>query len=153
MTSQHSRILLALIALVLLATSAQAQKTPKPTIPAGSKVYLAKMEGELDGFVSAQILKKKLPVTLVTDEAVADFIMTGGAVKGIHKWYDTVITGGERDRNQGNVKIVSVKEKTVIWAGEAGDRSFWWGALKKGGTRKVAERIVNKMKEQIVFTK
>jgi hypothetical protein len=62
-----------------------------------------------------------------------------------------VMTGVERDRNQGNIQIVDVKQKTVVWAGEAGDRSFWWGSLKKGGTRKVAERTVNKMKDQIAF--
>jgi hypothetical protein len=61
------------------------------------------------------------------------------------------MTGVERDRNQGNIQIVDVKQKTVVWAGEAGDRSFWWGPLKKGGTRKVAERTVNKMKDQIAF--
>lgn len=152
MNSQQ-RLATAGLLLLLITIAVIAQKQTKPTIPAGSKVFIAKMEGELDGFVSAQILKKKIPVTVVTDEAQADFIMTGGAVKGIHKWYDTVITGGERDRNQGNITIVSVKDKSVIWAGEAGDRSFWWGALKKGGTRKVAERIVNKMKSQIAFPK
>ncbi len=121
----------------------------KPRIPNDSKIFIAKMEGELDGFISSQILKKKLPVTVVTDENLADYIITGGATKGIHKWYDTVITGIERDRNQGSIQVVSVKDKSVIWADEAGDRSLWWGPLKKGGRRKVAERLVNKMKSEL----
>jgi hypothetical protein len=37
----------------------------------------------------------------------------------------------------------------MIWAGEAGDRSLWWGSLKRGGQRKVADRIVSKMKDDL----
>ena len=32
----------------------------------------------------------------------------------------------------------------------AGDRSLWWGALKKGGQRKVADRLVGKMNTQFI---
>jgi hypothetical protein len=34
----------------------------------------------------------------------------------------------------------------MVWAGEAGDRSLMWG----GGQRKVADRIVSKMKDQLL---
>jgi hypothetical protein len=44
---------------------------------------------------------------------------------------------------------VSVKEKQLVWAGEAGDRSMWWGGLKRGGQRKVADRIVNQLKKDL----
>lgn len=109
------------------------------------------MPDGFDGFISAEILKRKLPLTVVDDERAADFIITGGTNKGVHNWYDTVFGSGyERDRNQGNIKIIRVKDRTVVWAGEAGDRSFWWGALKKGGQRKVADRIVGKMNSQFI---
>jgi hypothetical protein len=39
-----------------------ADKKPKPhPIPSGSKVYIAKMENDLDGFITTEVLKKKLP--------------------------------------------------------------------------------------------
>jgi hypothetical protein len=97
------------------------------------------------------MVKRKLPLTIVTDERAADFIITGGTTKGVHKWYDTVFGSGyERDRNQGSIRVVRVKDRTVIWAGEAGDRSLWWGVWKKGGQRKVADRIVGKMNSQFI---
>lgn len=133
--------------------------SPPPTIPAaeratspiGAKFYIAPMPDGFDGFIAAEILKRKLPLTVVADEGMADFIITGGTNKGVHKWYDTVFGSGyERDRNQGNIRVIRVKDKTVVWAGEAGDRSLWWGALKKGGQRKVADRIVGKMNSQFI---
>lgn len=119
--------------------------------PIGAKFYIAPMPDGFDGFIAAEILKRKLPLTVVADDRAADFIITGGTNKGVHKWYDTVFGSGyERDRNQGNIRVIRVKDQTVVWAGEAGDRSLWWGALKKGGQRKVADRIVGKMNNQFI---
>ena len=119
--------------------------------PIGAKFYVAPMPEGFDGFIAAEILKRKLPLTVVDDERAADFIITGATNKGVHKWYDTVFGSGyERDRNQGSIKVVRVKDRTVVWAGEAGDRSFWFGAWKKGGQRKVADRIVGKMTSQYI---
>ena len=118
--------------------------------PAGRRVYVAPMEEGFDGLITAQLLSKKIPVVVSADEAEADYIITGGTNKGVHKWYDTVFGGGyERDRVQGSIRLIRVSDKRVIWASDAGDRSFWWGPLKKGGRRKVAERLVNKMKDKL----
>ena len=133
--------------------------TPPSVIPAserasspiGAKFYIAPMQDGFDGFISAEILKRGLPLVVVADEREADFIITGSTNKGVHKWYDTVFGSGyERDRNQGNIRVIRVKDRTIVWAGEAGDRSLWWGALKKGGQRKVADRIVGKMNSQFI---
>lgn len=119
--------------------------------PIGAKFYVAPMPEGFDGFISAEILKRRLPITVVADEHAADFIITGGTNKGVHKWYDTVFGSGyERDRNQGNIRVIRIKDRTVVWAGEAGDRSLWFGAWKKGGQRKVADRIVGKMTSQFI---
>jgi hypothetical protein len=39
--------------------------------------------------------------------------------------------------------------KTLLWSDEAGDRSLWFGALKRGGQRKVADRLVSKLKKAL----
>jgi hypothetical protein len=49
-----------------------------------------------------------------------------------------------KDKNEGSVQLIRVKEQTMVWAGEAGDRSLFWG-----GQRKVADRIVNKMNKDL----
>ena len=139
--------LAAMILMLVVNTTVTAQA--KTVIPAGSKVYIAKMENDLHTFIAAEISKKKLPLSLVIDEASAEYILTGGSRQtGDNKWYDTVF-GTERDRNEGAAQLVNVKDKTIIWSGEAGDRSLWWGSLKRGGQRKVADRIVNQMKKDL----
>jgi hypothetical protein len=42
-----------------------------------------------------------------------------------------------------------VKDKTLVWAGGAGDRSLFLGGWSRGGQSKVAGRIVNKMKKDL----
>lgn len=119
----------------------------KGKVPSDSRVFIAPMEGNLHGFVAAEIIKKKVPLTVVTDEKDADFVLTGASIRADDKWYH-VIFGG-KDKNEGNVQLINVKEKILVWAGEAGDRSLWWGNIRRGGQRKVADRIVKKLKQDL----
>ena len=123
------------------------QAAPQTSVPAGSKIFIAPMEGNLHPFIAAEIIKKKLPIVIVTEEKDAEFILAGASIKGDDKWYHTVFGG--KDKNEGSVQLLNVKDKVMVWAGEAGDRSLWWGALRRGGQRKVADRIVSKMKDQL----
>jgi hypothetical protein len=45
--------------------------------------------------------------------------------------------------------LLDIKTKQLVWAAEARDRSLWRGGLKRGGQRKVADRIVKKMKSEL----
>lgn len=80
-------------------------------------------------------------------EEDADFVLAGASIKADDKWYNTVFGG--KDKNEGSISLFSVKDKTLIWAGEAGDRSLWWGGWKRGGQRKVADRLVSRMKKDL----
>ena len=102
------------------------------------------MDNGLNGFLAPEIIKKKVPVIIVTDEAQAEYVLAGASLKADDKWYHTLFGG--KDKNEGNVRLLDVKSKQLVWAAEAGDRSLWWGNLKRGGQRKVADRIVGKMK-------
>ena len=104
---------------IVFASAASAQ----PRIPAGSKVFIAQMENGLDGFLAPEIIKKKLPITIVTEEAAADYILSGASLKADDHWNNTVFGG--KDKNEGNVRLLDVKSKQMIWAGEAGDRSLF----------------------------
>ena len=114
------------------------------SVPSGSKLFIAPMENGLDGFIAPELVKKKIPVVVVLDEKDADYILSGASIKADDKWYNTVFGG--KDKNEGNVRLLDVKNKQMIWAAEAGDRSLWWGNLKRGGQRKVADRIVDQMR-------
>ena len=117
------------------------------TFPQGAKLFIAPMEGNLDGFIASEIVKQKIPVTVVTDEKDADFVLAGASIKAHDKWYHVVFGG--KDKNEGNVRLLNVKDKTMVWAGEAGDRSLWYGGFRRGGERKVADRIVKRMKDDL----
>lgn len=116
-------------------------------VPAGSKLFIAPMEGDLHGFIAPEIIKRDVPFVVVTDDKDADFVLTGASIRGDDRWYHTVFGG--KDKNEGNVQLISVKDKQLVWAGEAGDRSLWWGVFRRGGQRKVADRIVKKLKEDL----
>lgn len=138
-----SRLLGVLTLLIFAGAVTFAQMKVAPN----SKLFIAPMEGNLHGFIAAEIVKKKVPLVVVVEEEQADYILTGGSIAGENKWYHSVFGG--RDRNEGNVQLISVKDKQLVWAGEAGDRSLWWGSIKRGGQRKIADRLVKRMKEDL----
>ncbi len=140
-------MLKSVVAAVLLAPlCAMAGEAPRK-VPAGAKVFISPMENGLDGFLAPELIKQKIPITVVTDEKDAEFVLAGASIKADDKWYH-VIFGG-KDKNEGNVRLLSVKDKQMVWAGEAGDRSLWWGSFKRGGQRKVADRIVRQLKKDL----
>jgi hypothetical protein len=126
--------------------SVAAKDHPRP-VPEQSKVFIAAMDGGLDGFVATEVVKQKIPLIVVTDERDADYVLSGASLKADDKWYNVVFGG--KDKNEGNVRLLAVKDKRMVWAGEAGDRSMWFGGFKRGGERKVAARIVSRMKTDL----
>ena len=107
------------------------------------------MEGDLDGFIRAEIVKKKVPIEVVLNSEDADYIMSGSLViQEKRAWHEGWLSA-EKDHNVANIMVIDPKEKRMIWASEAGDRSWWWGSLKRGGQRKTAERLVNNLKKAV----
>lgn len=141
---------LLLLTLLLTTIPSTAGEKPMRVIIPGAKIFIAPMESGLDGFLAPEMIKRKLPVTIVADESIADYVLSGNSIKADDKWYNTIFNG--KDKNEGNVRLLNVQSKSVIWAGEAGDRSLWWGSLKRGGQRKVAERLVKQM-TSVLFPK
>jgi hypothetical protein len=106
------------------------------------------MEGDLDGFIRAEITKEKVPIRLVLEWDAADLVMIGSSAEKKGKWHEGWLTA-KGDRAQGNISVIDPREKVVIWSSEAGDRSMWKGAWSRGGERKVAERLVNNLKKVV----
>ncbi|HKA19923.1 MAG TPA: hypothetical protein VKN18_16660 [Blastocatellia bacterium] len=140
--------LLAVLAfLALVFTQAVAQNKSEKHSLSGTKIFIEPMQGDLHPFIAAEIVKKKLPIVVVTEKENAEYILDGAYVKGDGKWYHTVF--GVTDKNEGSVKLINVKDKTMVWAGGAGDRSLFLGGWNQGGQSRVADRIVNKMKKDL----
>lgn len=141
------------IATILNSTAVPSEVARPPAlhVEEDSRLYIAPMESNLNDFIAAEIVKQKIPVVVVLQERDADYILTGLSQKTEVKWYDVVsgsIVGG-KDRLEASAKLVRVKDKTFVWAAESGDRSLIFGALKRGGQRKLAERIVRKLKQDL----
>ena len=111
---------------------------------ADRRLYISPMEGKLDGFIAAEIIKEHLPVHIVLDDNDVDLVLVGQSLKEDDHWYNAV--WGGKDKNEGNLRLIDGRSRSLLWAGEAGDRSLIYGNLKRGGERKVAERLVRRMK-------
>lgn len=113
------------------------------------KVYIDKMDNNLDQYLRAEFSKQfKGKVVIVLDRADADAILTGLGEE--QKGTGAKITGrylGLHDVATGTVSLLDKEGKTILWSDEAGDRNMWVGPLARGGQRKVADRLVGKLKK------
>jgi hypothetical protein len=115
------------------------------------KIFIDKMANDLDQYIRAEIGKQlpgRLTVVLVREEA--DAFLTGSSEQ--KSGTGAAITGrylGLHDNASGAVSIVDKTGRVVLWSNEAGDRSLFWGAVKRGGQRKVADRLVHKLKDAL----
>jgi hypothetical protein len=89
------------------------------------KIFIEEMEGDLDGFIRAEMVKRKVPLEVMLSPENIDYIMTGSLViQEKRSWHEGWLSH-EKDHNVGNIMIVSPGEKKMIWTSEAGDRSWW----------------------------
>jgi PDZ domain len=140
--------LLAVLAILALAcTQAVAQNKVDPPSLSGAKIFIEPMQGDLHPFIAAEIVKKKLPLVVVTERKNAEYILAGSFIKGDDKRDRTA--SGVTDKNQGSVQLINLKDKTLVWAGGADDRSMFLGGWSRGGQSKVADRIINTMKNDL----
>jgi hypothetical protein len=140
--------LLAVLAILALAfTQAVAQNKVEPPSLAGAKIFIEPMQGDLHPFIAAEIVKKKLPIVVVTERKNAEYILAGSFLIGDDKRNRTA--SGVTDKNQGSVQLINLKDKTLVWAGGADDRSMFLGGWSRGGQSKVADRIINTMKNDL----
>jgi hypothetical protein len=113
------------------------------------KVYIEKMPNDLDQYLRAEISKQfKGSLTVVLDKNDADAILTG--IDEEKTGTGAQITGrylGLHDNATGTISLIDKAGKTILWTDEAGDRSLFLGAMKRGGQRKVADRLVGKLKK------
>src|SRR5438093_12535125 len=125
-------------ALLLTTAATGADKT----MLAGKKIFIDKMPQDLDSYLKAEFVKQKVAFTVVGIASDADYIMTGSSTEEERrKWHEGWLTTA-RDKASGSAEIIDAKTKVLLWAGEAGDRDLWWGAMARGGHRKVASRLV-----------
>ncbi len=78
-------------------------------IPAGSTIFVAPILGGFDTYVTAGIMKKKVPLTVVADRAMADYEVTGVAESDKAGWAKMLFLGSGASREQASIKVVDLK--------------------------------------------
>jgi hypothetical protein len=129
-------------------------QTP-PALKDIHKVYIEKMPNDLDQYLRAEIVKQfKGRVIVVLKKEDADGIITG--VNEEQKGTAAKVTGrylGLHDTVNGTISLLDKTESSILWSDEAGDRNLFFGIAHRGGERKVADRLIGKLKKAMDATK
>jgi len=125
---------LAISFLCLLALAAPAAAQSVPALANVRKVYVEKMENNLDQYITSEISHQfRGSLEVVLDKSKADAIIKG-------------INVGAQNTTKATVQMVDPSEKTVLWSGTGGDRDKMFLNLKHGGEQKVAAHLVKELK-------
>jgi hypothetical protein len=112
-------------------------------IEKGSRIYVAPMDGGFDTFLVAAIVKKQVPVTVVTDKTKADYEISGIAESEKAGWAKMLFMGSQQSRELASVKIVELKSGDVVYG----------YAVHKGnsyrGKQSAAEACAKHLKDKI----
>ena len=122
MTQLKGRQILASLALTLiLAADAAAGQEGKSVeqsskaIERGSRIFIAPIEGGFDTFLTAAIIKKQVPVVIVTDRAKADYEISGIANTERAGWAKMLFMGVDNSNELASVKVVELKNNEVVY--------------------------------------
>jgi hypothetical protein len=120
-----------------------------PDLKSIHKIFIEKMPNDLDQYLRAEFFKQmKGKISVVLDEKDADAVLTG--ISEEEKGTGAKITGryfGLHDIATGSLSLLDKERKQILWSDEAGDRSLLFSVAHRGGERKVAERLVGKLKK------
>jgi hypothetical protein len=107
-------VAVALLAFTFLLTASGLAAAQQAIAP-GSKVYISPMNG-YESYLAAAFEKKKVPVTLVADASVADYVVTGSSEHQKPGWAKIAFTGQIHSDEEASISIVSTKTKEVVFA-------------------------------------
>jgi hypothetical protein len=119
----------------LLVSVSVAVAQSKPSLLSVRKIYVDKMDNDLDSYLTSEISKKfHGNMTVVLDRSQADAVRQQ-------------VPLGAQNTAKGTVELVDPAGKQVLWSGTAGDRDIKFMAMKHGGEEQIAETLVAQMKK------
>jgi hypothetical protein len=84
-------------------------------IERNSRVYISPIEGGFDTFLAAAIIKKQVPVVVVTDRAKADYEISGIASTEKAGWAKMLFMGVDNSNDLASIKVVELKSSEVVY--------------------------------------
>jgi hypothetical protein len=85
-------------------------------IPPRSRVFITPIEGGFDTYLSAALVKKEVPLTVVAIKEKADFEITGIAESEKAGWAKMMFLGSGQSNEQASIKVVNLKTGVVAFA-------------------------------------
>jgi hypothetical protein len=85
-------------------------------IKAGSRIFIAPMEGGFENFVVAGFQQKQVPLIVVIDRSKADYELSGIADSEKAGWAKMFFMGSAQSREEASVKVSDLKTGTLIFA-------------------------------------
>ena len=111
-------------------------------IPKGAKIYLAPMDG-FETYLSAALMKKEVPVSIVATKEQADFEITGTSETSKAGWAKTIMSGNSRSDERASISVTNLKTGVIVYAYAADKGS----AIR--GKQSAAESCAKHLKERI----
>jgi hypothetical protein len=132
------RLLLA----ICLGAPAAFSLAPVPALAASAmslsdvrKIYIEKMDNNLDQYLSAAISKEfHGTVTVVLNRSGADAILRG-------------LNTRAQNTTEANVQLVDPSGSVVLWSGSASDRNPMSLDIQHGGQMKIANKLAKQLKK------
>ena len=123
------------LAFCLLFTTISTLAQSHPTLSSIKRVYVEKMENNLDQYLTSEISHQfRGSLTVVLEKAKADAILRG-------------VNIGAQQTTNSTVQLVDLGGNVILWSGSAGDRSNKFLGLTHGGQQKVAQRLVGQLRK------
>jgi hypothetical protein len=105
------------------------------------KVYVAPMAGGFETYVSAAIMKKGVPVTVVADRNLADYEISGDAESKKAGWAKIIFTGSIQSDDEASIRMVNIKTGEMAFAYAVNKKNSFRG--KQSAAESCAKHLKN----------
>lgn len=122
--------------------SAAPVSTAPVIAPAPNTVFIEPMNG-FESYLAAAFEKKQVPLTIVSDEAHAVYVIKGTAEEKKAGWAKIVLAGDIHSDDAASIQMIDRKTDAVVFAYAVNKKSTWHG------NQTTAEACAKHLKEQI----
>lgn len=140
-----SKMFCLVLFLLAVGSSVTAKADEQATIPAGSKVYIAPMDG-FETYLKAALEKKDVPLTIVENKQDASYEISGAATTQRAGTAKKVIMGSWHSREEASIQVTDLKTGVVVFAYSYHNENSAHG--KKTSAESCAKHLKNAVKSQ-----
>jgi hypothetical protein len=133
---------------LVLAAGLASPAAPNASLREVKKIFVEPIGNGLEQTLQLEITRQfQGAITVTEDKRDADGVLKGQA-EAEEKGMGKKITGkfGLNDVKVGTLALYARDGKTILWMETAGDRYFWVGPMTPESRKKIAERLVKKLR-------